>query len=242
MCFCHLTCRRRATSFPWGVSPRHGNENSGTIESSSEYFSHYTVGRRRSGQESWDATCFERYFHVQSNLDFEKIFTWRKGGKFPSSHYRCTHASEDPSVGYSMNPSRSNPALSMSVKQTPLFKRRKKILSTYVIMERQTWPWQLKKYNRYDKIDTVLTYPSPLVSCAIQRLQLKMCVYWMKGQSWDRQYSMWIEGFTSWEKRIETNLMPVTVSQWNQFHWMVWKTLPSTNSHLFALLCYFTLQ
>ncbi len=55
-------------------------------------------------------------------------------------------------------------------------------------------------------------------------------------------YKKWMKGFTTWKKRIEINFMPVTVSQWNQFCWMICKTFASTNSHLFALLCYFGLQ
>ncbi len=56
------------------------------------------------------------------------------------------------------------------------------------------------------------------------------------------QYFKWIESFTTYEKRIEINLMPVTLSQLNQFHWIVCKTFASTNFHLFALLCHFGLH
>jgi hypothetical protein len=57
-----------------------------------------------------------------------------------------------------------------------------------------------------------------------------------------RQYNTWIEGFTTSKKRIEINLIPITVSQYNQFSCIVCKTFASTNSHLLALLCHFGLQ
>ncbi len=40
-------------------------------------------------------------------------------------------------------------------------------------------------------------------------------------------------------KGFHGNRVAITVSQWNQIFWMVWKTFVSTNSHLFALLCHF---
>jgi hypothetical protein len=42
------------------------------------------------------------------------------------------------------------------------------------------------------------------------------------------------------ENRI--GIIPVTVSQWNLFYWIVCKTFTSDNSHLFASLCHCDLQ
>jgi hypothetical protein len=38
------------------------------------------------------------------------------------------------------------------------------------------------------------------------------------------------------------NLTSVSVRQYNQFYWMACKTLASTNSHMYTLLCHFALQ
>jgi hypothetical protein len=74
------------------------------------------------------------------------------------------------------------------------------------------------------------------------RLHIQMCVKNKKVKAGNGRWLKWTERFTPYKIHIGINLLPVTISQWNQFHWMVYKTFASTNSHLFALWCHFGLQ
>jgi hypothetical protein len=48
------------------------------------------------------------------------------------------------------------------------------------------------------------------------KLKIQMCV--KKVRVGTVQYLKWIQGFTTWKKRIGINLIPVTISQYNQIY------------------------
>ncbi len=72
------------------------------------------------------------------------------------------------------------------------------------------------------------------------QLQIHLSV--IEGQSWWSAIIKTDRGLYHQEKRVGTNLIPVTISHWNQFYWTVWETFASTNSYLLALSCHFGLQ
>jgi hypothetical protein len=82
----------------------------------------------------------------------------------------------------------------------------------------------------------VLSSPKPpcLRTSLFHRLQIRMCV--IKVQSWDMTIS-WTNRKPHLE-HIHMSLIPITISQYYQFYWMICNTFTGTNSHQFALLCH----
>jgi hypothetical protein len=75
--------------------------------------------------------------------------------------------------------------------------------------------------------------------------RLQILIRFRRGQSWNRTILQKDRVFnhlkiTFW--KFEINLVPVIVSKYNQFYWIVCKTFASTNAHMFAFFCYFGLQ